>query len=71
MILDFISAISLLIGYILTGKRLKIGWIFSLFGNLGYIYILRNSEYKGLIILSVLMSGICIYNFIKWKSNNN
>ena len=67
MILDFVSAISLLIGYILTGNKLKIGWVFSLLGNIGYIYILRNSEYSGLIILSVLMSIMCIYNFFKWK----
>lgn len=67
MILDFLSAIFLLIGYTLTGNKLKIGWAFSLLGNIGYIYILRNSEYKGLVILSVLMSIMCIYNFFKWK----
>lgn len=67
--IDYLSAISLLIGYILTGKRNRIGWIFSLLGNLGYIYILSSSEYKGLFILSVLMAIICVYNFVKWSIN--
>lgn len=44
--IDYLSAISLLTGYYLTGKRNKIGWIFSLLGNLGYIYILFNTQYN-------------------------
>ena len=65
--IDYISAVSLLTGYILTGCKNKIGWIFSLVGNFGYIYILMDSQYKGLLILSILMSIICVYNFIRWK----
>lgn len=68
MILDFICAISLLSGYILTGNEKRIGWLFSLIGNCGYIYILSDSNYKGLLVLSVLMAVVCIYNFFKWKS---
>jgi len=64
--IDYLSAISLLIGYYLTGKRNKIGWIFSLLGNIGYIYILFNTPFIGLFILSCFMSLMCIYNFYKW-----
>ena len=68
--IDYLSAILLLVGYYLTGKRNRIGWIFSLLGNFGYIYILFNTPFKGLFILSILMSLICIYNFYKWKNNS-
>lgn len=65
--IDLISALFLFIGYILTGNKNKIGWIFSLIGNLGYVFILYTSEFKGLFYLSILMSIICIYNFIIWN----
>lgn len=64
---DILSSIAILVGYILTGNRKRIGWIFSLLGNIGYIIILRDTELKGLIIVSIIMSLICIYNFFKWK----
>ena len=65
--IDYISAILLFSGYILTGAKKKFEWLFSCAGNLGYIYILKDTEYKGLLILSVLMTLVCIYNFVKWK----
>ncbi len=65
--IDYISAILLFSGYILTGAKKKYGWLLSCAGNIGYIYILRDTEYQGLMALSVLMTSVCIYNFIKWK----
>lgn len=66
--IDYSSAILLLGGYILTGKRNKNGWILSTLGNIGYIYILSSTKYYGLLSLSIVMTFLCIYNFIKWNN---
>lgn len=64
--IDYLSAIMLIVGYILIGKRIIYGWIFSTIGNIGYVYILVDTEFKGLLLLSITMALLCVYNFLIW-----
>lgn len=65
--MDYISSIFLILGLILTGKKNKWGWILSILGSLGYLYLLFDTKFYGMIILNVIMAGLGIYNFIKWN----
>ena len=72
--IDFISSIFLIIGYILTGKKNRWGWLLASVGNLGYIYISFTLSLYGMLALSSVMMIISIINFKKWnneKLNSN
>jgi hypothetical protein len=64
--IDYLSALLLLSGYIITGTKNRWGWILSALGNIGYIYLMLGTEFKGMLTLSVIMFVVCINNFIKW-----
>lgn len=68
--IDYISAGLLIIGYIITGKKNKWGWLFAAFGNLGYIFVAIKINLYGMMVLSIIMLCISIYNFIKWHKEN-
>lgn len=58
----------MIIGYILTGKKNKWGWLLAAIGNLGYIYISYTLSLYGMLALSCVMMTISIINFKKWKN---
>lgn len=65
--MDYISSLFIIIGLILIGKQNKLGWILSILGSLGYIYIAIEAKIYGMFLLNVVMVVIGIINFIKWK----
>ena len=70
MLLDYMSGSLLIIGYILVGKKIKEGWLLSMFGNIGYLYVGMIKGLYGVAILSFVMGGVAIYNYFKWLKND-
>ena len=66
--MDYISSLFIIIGMVLLGKQNCYGWILSIIGSLGYIYIAIMTEIYGMLLLNIVMIIIGVINFIKWKN---
>ena len=64
--MDYLAGILTLLGYYFIGIKKWYGWIFSLISNGVWIYIGVNSHLAGLILISIIMLIISLYNAIKW-----
>lgn len=67
IILDVIGCISGIIGAILVGRVNKLGYIFFMSCNTAYFALGLLQGYYGLVLVSVVMFGIDVYYYIKWK----
>lgn len=67
MVWDYIAASSLLIGYIAIGNRNKTGWIFSLVGNLTYLFVGIKTGLYAMSVFSGVMTIIAGITWLKWK----
>jgi nicotinamide riboside transporter PnuC len=65
--MDYISSLFIIAGLVMIGKQNKYGWITSIIGSLGYIYVSIEAKLYGMLLLNVVMAVIGIINFIKWN----
>ncbi len=70
MIFDYIAASSLITGYVLIGKKKKLGWLFSCAGNMLYIGVSIITGLYGMGMLSTVMTIITLINYDKWSNEN-
>ena len=68
MFWDYFAAANLLIGYLLIGKKVKLGWVFSVAGNLSYLFVGMKTGLYAMATLSAVMSGVAAYTWFKWKN---
>lgn len=67
--MDYIGSMLLIIGLIFIGKKDRRGWLIQILGNILFIFIMFESRIYGALVLSCVMTVLCIINYKKWKKN--
>jgi len=67
MVLDYIAASSLLIGYTMLANKKTLGWLFSIVGNGCYAYVGYRTGLFAMSGFSIVMLGIAAMGYFKWK----
>ena len=64
--IDIIGGILTFIGVSAIGFKKRIGWVFSILGQLCYIYVGYEKILIGLIILNIALTIMSIRNYHAW-----
>lgn len=64
---DWVAGIMILTSIFLIGEKLWYGWIFSIIGQIMWIYIGFDKEVYGMVFLNAAMMIIAFRSLYQWK----